>query len=88
MLVLVKIAKCYFLFSNKNFMKTFALIIWVCKHSDIKFEKKSDRDCNIAIFTSTSIFLQWLGEITHMLVRCLKKRVKKFGSKHDYLVYS
>ena len=29
-------------------------------------EIQNDSDCNIAIFTSTSIFLLWLGEITHM----------------------
>ena len=27
---------CHFLSSNKNFMKNFLLIIWVCKHSDSK----------------------------------------------------
>ena len=29
-----------FLSSNKNFMKNVVLIIWVCKHSDIKFESR------------------------------------------------
>ena len=29
-----------FVSSNKNFMKIFVLIIWVCKHSDIKFESR------------------------------------------------
>ena len=32
---------------------------------------KKDSDWNIAIFTSTSIFLLWLGEITQMLYRNL-----------------
>ena len=44
MLVLVKIAMLQsrsFLSWNKNFMKIFVHLIWVCKHSDIKFESKN-----------------------------------------------
>ena len=31
---------CHFLSSNKNLMKTVVLIIWGCKHSDIKFDSR------------------------------------------------
>ena len=39
---------------HKNFQKSFY------------FRIKNDNDCNMAIFTSTSIFLLWLGGITHI----------------------
>ena len=33
--------RCHFLSWNKNFMKIFVHLIWVCKHLDIKFETKN-----------------------------------------------
>ena len=35
-------------------------------NQQVKDYIKNDSDCNNAIFTSTSIFLLWLGEIPHM----------------------
>ena len=31
---------CHFSSSNKNFMKIFVLIIWLCKHSEMEFESR------------------------------------------------
>ena len=39
---------------------------------------KNDSDCNIGIFTSTSIFLLWLGGITHMTIRKKQFPIKSY----------
>ena len=77
----------WFLLSNLEFECLHAQI--GCRRIFIKFFSriKDDSDCKIANFTSTSIFLLWLGEITHMLpFRREADRVSDESSDIKYLV--
>ena len=56
----------WFLLSNLEFECLHARIRCTRIFIRFLFRDKNDSGCNIAIITSTSIFLLWLGEITHI----------------------